>query len=277
MSLDRRQFLTAALAVAGGTMLATGDALAATDPKAKPAAPAIKKTPPKPPVIKKKIIAIDAGHGGKDPGAIGATGIYEKLITMSVALDLAKRLEATKRYDVVLTRNNDTFIALSDRVRLARAGASALMISLHADSIPTNPDASGFSVYTLSEKASDGMAAALADRENAADLVGGIDLTKHSKHVKTILLDLMSRETSNNSLMMAATMVDTLHPPFSALHHPHRQANFAVLRAPDIPAVLVEMGFLSNKNDEKQLKTKTYQQKLAERLHVGIDRHFFNA
>lgn len=276
MSFDRRQFLTAALAVAGGSMLAAGEALAQQQ-KSKPTAPAIKKTAPKPAPIKKKIVAIDAGHGGKDPGAIGPSGIYEKLITMSVALDLAKRLEATKRYDVVLTRRNDSFIALSDRVRLARAGSSALMISLHADSIPTNPDASGFSVYTLSEKASDGMAAALADRENAADLVGGLDLTKHSKHVKTILLDLMSRETSNTSLMMANTMVDTLHPPFSALQHPHRQANFAVLRAPDIPAVLVEMGFLSNKGDEKQLKTKTYQQKLAERLHMGIDRHFFNA
>lgn len=273
MGLDRRHFLTGALAAAGGSLLAMEDALAQAKPKPAPAP----KKPAVAPPPKRKIVAIDAGHGGKDPGAIGRSGIYEKQITMGVALELARLLEATKRYQVVLTRRNDSFIALGDRVRLARAGDSALLLSLHADSVPNSPDTRGISVYTLSDKASDGLAAALATRENAADLVGGIDLTKHSRQVKTILLDLMSRETSNNSLLVAHSMVNTLHPPFPALQTPHRQANFAVLRAPDIPAVLVEMGFLSNKDDEKDLKTVSYQKKMADRLKSGIDRFFFEA
>ncbi len=281
--MDRRDFIRGALALGSGLVVA-GDALAqsangrpntASQPAAKPvSAPAVKSaTAKKPDPIVRRVVAIDAGHGGKDPGAIGRGGTYEKDITFSVARELGKRLEASGRYRVILTRRSDNFIALHQRVALARAGESALFVSLHADSVP-NSDARGFSVYTLSEKASDGMTAALAERENAVDLIGGVDLSKHSKQVKTILLDLLHREVSNNSLIMANTLIEKMSPPFTPLVKPHRQANFAVLRAPDVPSILVEMGFLSNREDEKLLNMTSYQRQMADRLKVSIDKYF---
>jgi N-acetylmuramoyl-L-alanine amidase len=251
-----------------GTALAA-PALAAppSKPGAKPVAPAAQP---------KSIVAVDAGHGGRDPGAIGVNGTYEKEITLAVARDLARRLEATGRYQVLLTRTDDSFIALPDRVRLARAGRAALFVSLHADSVP-NPRQRGFSVYTLADEASDAMTAALAQRENAVDRLAGVDFSKHPKMIRTILLDLLTRETSNNSSRMAETVVAKLHPPFTALQKPHRQANFAVLRAPDIPSILVEMGFLSNADDEKLLNQASHQTKLAERLVTAVDGFFSRA
>jgi N-acetylmuramoyl-L-alanine amidase len=236
------------------------------------AAPAAKKQPA--PVAKpKQIVAIDAGHGGKDPGTIGVNGTYEKEITFAVARDLARRLEATGRYQAVLTRTDDSFIALPDRVRLARVGGAGLFLSLHADSVP-NPHQRGFSVYTLADEASDAMTAALAQRENQVDRLAGVDFSKHPKMVRTILLDLMHRETANNSAMMAETVVAKLHPPFTPLQKPHRQANFAVLRAPDFPAILIEMGFLSNPEDEILLNQAAYQAKLADRMVTAVDGFF---
>lgn len=259
--IARRHFIAGALAASGVAALSTS-ALAATTSKKQ------KVVKPKLPVI-----AVDAGHGGKDPGAIGQGGNYEKDITIAVAHQLAKKLEATGRFKVLLTRSSDLFIPLPDRVRLARAGDCALFVSLHADFIP-NPAIRGFSVYTLSEKASDDFAGALAKRENAVDRFGGVDLSRHPREVRTILLDLMHRETSNNSALMAETVVNTLNPPFPALENPHRQANFAVLRAPDIPSVLVEMGFLSNAKDEKLLLQRSYQGKLSDRLTASINGYF---
>lgn len=272
MTWDRRRFLKQALLVGGSCLLAEeAFAQAAQQLLTKASAG---KTASKTPVIPKKIIAIDAGHGGKDPGAIGAQGTYEKLITISVARELARQLEATGRYTPILTRRNDTFVALGQRVVAARKAKSALFVSLHADSIPNNPDARGFSVYTLSDKASDSMTAALADRENAADFVGGLDLSQHSRQVKTILLDLMHRETTNSSLAMAHATLAKMTPTFPPLQKPHRQANFAVLRSPDIPSVLVEMGFLSNRDDERALREDSYQRKLAGRLTAAVDSFF---
>lgn len=247
-------------------MLLADSSLAQTA-KPKPAPKAIAKPP-------RRIVAIDAGHGGKDPGAIGLRGTHEKEITFQVALDLAKRLEATGRYQAVLTRKDDTLIPLADRVRLARAGNSALFMSLHADSVPHKPDARGFSVYTLSDKASDDMAGGLAKRENAVDRLAGVDLRQHSREVRSILLDLMHRETANNSQAMAHTLVGSLNPPFTPLQNPHRHADFAVLRAPDVPSILVEMGFLSNRDDEKLLTQRSYQVKMAERLVSAVDGFF---
>jgi N-acetylmuramoyl-L-alanine amidase len=233
---------------------------------------------PKAPIVRagKKIVAIDAGHGGRDPGAIGVGGTHEKSITSSVADEVARRLDATGLYKVVLTRPRDEFVPLGDRVRRARLGNSALFLSLHADSGP-HTGARGFSVYTLSEHASDDLAAGLAQRENAADKIGGIDFSAHSREVKTILLDLLHRETSNGSLVMAHTVLETLHPPFQPLTNPHRQANFAVLRSPDVPSILVEMGFLSNAEDERLLNQASYQKKLAEKLVRSIDGYFQKA
>ena len=237
------------------------------------AAPSAKKTPAPPVAKPRQIVAIDAGHGGKDPGTIGVAGTFEKEITLPVACDLARRLEATGRYQAVLTRSDDRFIALAERVRLARAGGAALFLSLHADSVP-NAHQRGFSVYTLADQASDAMTAALARRENDVDRFAGVDFSKHPQAVRTILFDLMHRETTNNASLMAETVVAKLHPPFTALQKPHRQANFAVLRAPDIPSILVEMGFLSNSEDEKLLNQASYQAKLADRLVVAIDGFF---
>lgn len=237
------------------------------------AAPAAKKKAPVPAAKPRQVVALDAGHGGKDPGTIGVAGTFEKEITITVACDLARRLEASGRYRVVLTRSDDTFIPLADRVRLARAGGAALFMSLHADSVP-NAHQRGFSVYTLADEASDAMTAALARRENEVDRFAGVDFSKHPQMVRTILLDLMHRETANNASLMAETMVTTLHPPFAPLQKPHRQANFAVLRAPDIPSILVEMGFLSNPDDEKLLNQQHYQAKLAERMVTAVDGFF---
>lgn len=256
--MRRRGFLIGGLL---GSALA-GPALAA--PKSKPA-----PAPAKP----KAILALDAGHGGRDPGTIGVHGTYEKDITLAVTRDLARRLEATGRYQVMLTRRDDSFIALPDRVRLARAGRAELFVSLHADSVP-NPRQRGFSVYTLADEASDAMTAALAQRENAVDRLAGVDFSKHPKMVRTILLDLMTRETANNASRMAETVVAKLNPAITPLQKPHRQANFAVLRAPDIPSILVEMGFLSNADDEKLLTQASYQHKLADRLVTAVDGFF---
>src|SRR5260221_8735382 len=184
--MKRRDFLIGGVL---GTM-AAGSALAAPPKGRKP-------TAHKP----KAIVAVDAGHGGKDPGTIGVGGTFEKDITFAVARDLARRLNATGRYDIVLTRTDDSFIALGERVRLARAGQAVLFLSLHADSVP-NPRQRGFSVYTLADEASDTMTAALAVRENAVDRLGGLDLSRHPKAVRTILLDLMHRETANNASLM---------------------------------------------------------------------------
>jgi N-acetylmuramoyl-L-alanine amidase len=221
----------------------------------------------------RRIVAIDAGHGGKDPGAIGANGTHEKLITMAVAREVARRLEARGQIRVILTRRDDSFIALQDRVELARAGDSTLFVSLHADAAP-NLQARGFSVYTLNENASDEMAAMLAKRENAADRFAGVNFGAQPKAVKNILADLMARETANNSAIMAQTVVNRLSPPLQPMANPHRQANFAVLRAPEIPSVLVEMGFLSNAEDEKLLNQRSYQERMADRLALAIDSFF---
>ena len=258
--MRRRDFII------GGLMgsIAAGAAHAAT-----PAAKRAKKPAPKP----KQIVAVDAGHGGKDPGTIGVNGTYEKDITFAVATDLARRLEATGRYEAVLTRTDDSFIALPERVHLARAGRAALFVSLHADSVP-NPHQRGFSVYTRAEQATDAMTAALAQRENDADRFVGVDFSTHSKAVRSILFDLMHRETENNATLMAQTVVAKLHPPFTPLQRPHREANFAVLRAPDIPSILVEMGFLSNVEDEKLLNQTGYQAKIADRMVVAVDGFF---
>lgn len=220
------------------------------------------------------IVAIDAGHGGKDPGALGLRGTEEKDVTLAVARALARRLEGTGRFHPILIRSDDNFVVLERRVVQARARKAELFVSLHADSIPNNRQTRGFSVYTLSETASDALADALATRENEVDRLAGIDLSRHSRQVRNILLDLMHRETANSSQLMAHRTVDLLSPNFTPLPNPHRQANFAVLRAPDIPSVLVEMGFLSNGEDERALNLPGYQGKLADRLALAVDQFF---
>ena len=216
--------------------------------------------PAKPPA--RRLIVLDPGHGGIDPGAIGISGIYEKQISYAAASEVARLLEASKRYKVVLTRAEDEFVALEDRVARARAAKGDLFLSIHADAIPDSA-VRGASVFTLSERASDAEAAALAQRENKADLIAGIDLSRHPTEVGNILFDLARRQTNNLSIVLARKLVNELGREVRLLNNSHRSAGFVVLKAPDIPSVLVELGCLSNKDEEKQLRAANYQKKLA--------------
>jgi N-acetylmuramoyl-L-alanine amidase len=221
----------------------------------------------------RRVIVIDAGHGGKDPGAIGPTGTHEKDITLRTAIELRDALARTGRYTVHLTRSDDRFIILRDRTRIAQRHKADLFLSLHADS-HARPDARGLSVYTLSETASDREAAALAARENKADLIGGVDLRRESNEVSSILIDLVQRETMNLSARYAQTLVTTMERRISLLQNPHRFAGFMVLKAPDTPSVLLEMGFISNQKEEWQLKQRSYRGKIIDGIVEATNRYF---
>lgn len=232
--------------------------------------------PPMPPRegdARKKIVVIDPGHGGVDPGTIGRKGEYEKRITLAVGLQLRKALQKRGRYQVVMTRDTDTFIRLRQRVAMARAAGADLFISLHADSNP-HRNVRGASVYTLSETSSDKEAAALAAKENKSDLIAGVDLTNESSEVTNILIDLAQRETMNLSSRFARLLVKELDRSTKLLLKTHRFAGFAVLKAPDVPSVLVEMGYLSNRKDEAQLMRPRYRARLAEAIADAVDDYF---
>ncbi len=219
------------------------------------------------------VVAIDAGHGGVDPGTIGKGGTHEKDITLAVARELKSRMEATGRYRVILTRDRDTFLPLRDRVAVARANGAEMFISLHADANP-NHSVRGGSVYTLSEVASDKEAEMLAAKENKADLIAGMDLSHENPQVTSILLDLAQRETMNYSATFAAMMVGELGKSVQLLGRSHRFAGFAVLKAPDVPSVLFELGYLSNSAEEKLLNQAAYRRKIADGVVRAADRFF---
>jgi len=229
--------------------------------------------PRRPPVVGKHLVAIDPGHGGVDPGTIGYAKTYEKNVTLALGLDLKRTLEATGRYTVVMTRSRDIFHRLRDRVTIARNAGAELFISIHANSV-SNHKTRGFSIYTLSENASDKEAAKLAEKENKADLIAGIDLSTESTDVTNILLALAQRETMNQSAMVAKDIVNELRHNVKLLRNTHRFAGFAVLKAPDMPSVLVEVGFLSNRQDERNLLNKKYRHMLANAITRGVDTHF---
>lgn len=221
----------------------------------------------------KAVVVIDPGHGGVDPGALGVSGIYEKHITLAMARELKAQLEKGGRYKVQLTRDRDIFIRLRERVAIARQYGADLFISLHADSV-ANPQLAGLSVYTLSQTASDGEAQTLADKENKADLIAGIDLSHESADVANILIDLAQRETMNRSAGFAGGVVTELGRETTLLGNTHRFAGFAVLKAPDVPSILVELGYLSNSTEEKLLRQPDYRAKLAKGIARAVDRHF---
>ena len=222
---------------------------------------------------KRKVIVIDAGHGGVDPGAIGYNGTYEKNITFAMAKELKEVLDKNKNYKVYLTRNRDVFIPLRDRVKISRGHKADLFISIHADSAK-NKKAVGLSVYSLSETASDKEAAALAEKENKADIVAGMNFAEHTKEVGDILLNLAQRETNNSSSEFAGLLSSEMSKIVKTVSNTHRVAGFAVLKAPDVPSVLIELGYLSNPTEEKQLKQKSYRQKLATATVKAIDKYF---
>jgi N-acetylmuramoyl-L-alanine amidase len=225
---------------------------------------------------KPRSVALDPGHGGVDPGAIGPNGLYEKTVTLAIARDLARRLDASGRYRTLLTRSRDTFVPLRERVARARGSRAELFLSIHVDALPDR-DLRGLSVYTLSERASDRETAALAARENKDDFVAGVRLSRQPPVVGAILLDLTRRQTNNQSLVLARNIVEELGRTVPLLDKPHREAGFTVLTAPDIPSALVELGCLSNPAEERLLGQHGYQRRLAEALAHAIDDFFARA
>jgi N-acetylmuramoyl-L-alanine amidase len=228
---------------------------------------------PMPTVVRLPLIYIDPGHGGIDPGTIGARGSYEKDVVLSMAKELQRALLATGRYRVKLTRERDQFVALRPRFEMARADHADLFISLHANSRLVG-DPRGLSVYTLSETGSDSEADALAAKENKADLIAGVDLTHQNVAVTSILIDLVQRETKNLSAHFAELLDHELGRVTSLLENPHRFAGFAVLKAPDVPSVLIELGYLSNLQDEALLLSPGHRAKLASGMLRAVDGYF---
>lgn len=225
------------------------------------------------PANAKRVIVLDAGHGGVDPGATGVDGTFEKDLVLSLAKEVRKALENTGRYTVVMTRDSDIFLSLKARVAVGRRNKADLFVSLHADSAPGSV-ARGASVYTLSEKASDKEAEALARAENQSDIIAGVDLTNESDIVTSILIDLAQRETKNNAVKFAQALVPELQRVSNVTAKSHRFAGFRVLKAPDVPSVLIEVGYLSNELDESAMQSSRWRRDMAEAITKAIGRHF---
>jgi N-acetylmuramoyl-L-alanine amidase len=219
------------------------------------------------------VVILDPGHGGIDPGTIGRRGALEKTVTLEIAKETRRALEATGRYRVFLTREEDVFVRLQVRVAFARQQNADLFISLHADSL-SDRTVRGASVYTLSKKASDREADALAQRENKADLIAGVDLDNEPDEVATILIDLARRETMNLSATFATLVLPEFERAGKTLRKGHRFAGFAVLKAHDVPSVLIELGYLSNPADERQLTTPDFQKLIGRSIRKAVDSYF---
>ncbi|PSJ64081.1 N-acetylmuramoyl-L-alanine amidase [Pseudaminobacter soli (ex Li et al. 2025)] len=218
---------------------------------------------------KRFTVVIDPGHGGIDGGAEGQNGTVEKSITLAFALELRAKLATAGNYDVYMTRDKDEFLRLDDRVRIARQHEADLFISIHADTIRLK-GIRGATVYTVSEKASDADAQALADRENLSDKLGGIEIEDENHEVADILVDLIRRETHGFSMKFAQSVVGELSNTVGLINNPHRFAGFRVLKAPDVPSVLIELGYLSNPEDEEQLRDPDWRGKAADSISKAV-------
>jgi N-acetylmuramoyl-L-alanine amidase len=219
------------------------------------------------------LVMLDPGHGGKDPGAIGVSGTFEKHVALATALELKRRLEAGGRYRVELTRTRDTFIPLDDRVDRAQHNGASLFVSMHADAL-SDHSVRGASVYTLAQTASDSQTAALARTENSADRFIGRQWRDTSPEVAQILASLVRQETRVGSVQIARTMVGNLDQDLPMLPNPARHAGFVVLKAADIPSVLVEMGFMSNPRDEAALRQEGHRKMVAQAMERAVDAFF---
>ena len=220
---------------------------------------------------------LDPGHGGIDNGTVAATGVMEKSIVLEFALLLRDQLEKSGKYRVVMTRTDDSFVPLVDRVRMARIRQAALFVSIHADALRKGEgQAQGATVYTLSETASDAEAARLAENENRADVIAGIDLSHEPNDVADILIDLAQRETKVFSAQFAKAVVSNVRKVARVHKHPLKSAGFKVLKAPDVPSVLIELGYVSSTADLKQLTSNTWQARAAGAMVQAID-GFFSA
>ncbi|HYW64658.1 MAG TPA: N-acetylmuramoyl-L-alanine amidase [Bradyrhizobium sp.] len=262
LSPERRPDLRPAI----GTTDVTPTAViaAAADAAAKPAAPQDKRP----------VVVIDPGHGGIDNGT-QAGGESEKNLVLGFAAALRDRLEKTAKYRVVMTRTDDTFIPLADRVKIARNQSAALFISIHADALPRGEgDAQGATIYTLSEKASDAEAERLAELENKADAIGGVNLTEEPTEVADILIDLAQRETRTFSNRFARVLKNEMKTAARLHKHPLKSAGFRVLKAPDVPSVLLELGYVSNKSDLEHLVSDNWRSRTVASVAQAVDAFF---
>ena len=219
------------------------------------------------------LVLLDPGHGGKDPGAIGVSGTFEKHVALATAQELQRQLQASGRFRVELTRGRDIFIPLEDRVGIAQSKGAALFVSMHADALSDHA-VRGASVYTLAENASDAQTAALAQRENAADRFGGPSFRNTPPDVARILSSLVRQETRRGSARMARGVVGEFGHSLPLLQNPSRHAAFMVLKAADIPSVLVEMGFMSNAVDEAALRTPVHRAAVAAAMKRAVEAFF---
>lgn len=222
------------------------------------------------------LVMLDPGHGGKDPGAIGVSGTFEKHVALASAQELRRQLLAGGRYRVELTRVGDAFIPLEERVAIAQRHGAALFVSMHADAL-TDHAVRGASVYTLATTASDAQTAALARRENAADRFAGPEFRNTSPEVAKILASLVRQETRVGSARLAHSLVGSFSGNLPLLENPSRHAEFVVLKAADIPSVLVEMGFMSNREDEAALRQAQHRAHVATAMRRAIDAWFAQA
>lgn len=218
-------------------------------------------------------IVLDPGHGGIDSGAIAKSGTLEKHIVLAFAKQLREKLAANPRYEVIMTRTDDSFMPLRGRVQFARQKHADLFVSIHADSF-SGADIRGATVYTLSERASDRMAASIAESENKSDILAGVDVPEDTDEVSDILIDLARRETKNFAVVFARNLIKELKPDVRLFKRPHQQAGFMVLKAPDVPSALVELGYLSNPDDEKLLTSPAWRDKTAVAIGRAIDEFF---
>jgi N-acetylmuramoyl-L-alanine amidase len=222
------------------------------------------------------LVMLDPGHGGKDPGAIGVSGTYEKHVALNTALELQRQLTAGGHYRVALTRARDVFIPLDERVARAQERGASLFVSMHADAL-NDHEVRGASVYTLANTASDAQTAALAKRENSADRFLGAAWRGVSPQVARILASLVRQETTRGSGRLAHDLVDSLDQDLPMLPNPDRHAGFVVLKAADIPSVLVEMGFMSNPHDEALLRQANHRVLVARAMKRAVDAYFAGA
>lgn len=231
------------------------------------------KTPPEPQTRIKKVIIIDPGHGGTDPGTHGLDGTQEKDLVLAVSMQLQRVLLA-RGYTVHMTRDSDMTTVLGQRPRLARSYRADLFISIHANSNP-DPNVSGLSIYTLDEKGSDAEAAALVQKENSADKVAGVDITGDNSEVAPILINLAQRDTMNKSSHFAELALAELRGATDILpRKPHRSGALVVLKAPDVPSVLVEIGFMSNPAEAEQMQSDAWRARVARAIATAVDRQF---
>ncbi len=234
---------------------------------------ALPTVPDRPKEDARPTIVIDPGHGGIDPGATGVAGTLEKNLMLSYATEVRRQLEATGRFRVVLTRDSDVFLSLRDRVKVAQESDADIFLSLHANT-HSKTSVRGASVFALSEKASDAEAAALATKENKADIIAGVDLSDQTDVISMILIDLAQRDTMNQSTRFGRQLIGQLEGEIRLVKNPNRSAGFVVLKSPDVPSLLFEIGYMSNKEEEKILLTKKHKGRISAAIVRAIVKYF---